>query len=108
MRALAREVVGRDEELAVVRDFLAAVDRLPSALLIEGEAGIGKTTLWSAGIAVAAEHGQEERPAREAQPGERSQGPPGKADRARANQEEECERLEDHAVASRRERHADE
>jgi len=28
MRALAREVVGRDEELAVVRDFLAAVDRL--------------------------------------------------------------------------------
>src|SRR6266480_7325753 len=57
MRALAREVVGRDEELAVVRDFLAAVDRLPSALLIEGEAGIGKTTLWSAGIAAAAEHG---------------------------------------------------
>ncbi len=40
-----------------MRDFLAAVDRLPSALLIEGEAGIGKTTLWSAGIAAAAEHG---------------------------------------------------
>jgi len=57
MRALAREVVGRDEELAVVRDFLAAVDSLPSALLIEGEAGIGKTTLWSSAIAAAAEHG---------------------------------------------------
>jgi hypothetical protein len=28
MRALARELVGRDEELAVVRDFLAAVDGL--------------------------------------------------------------------------------
>jgi DNA-binding CsgD family transcriptional regulator len=67
MRALAREVVGRDEELAVVRDFLAAVDRLPSALLIEGEAGIGKTTLWSAGIAAAAEHGYRVLSARPAQ-----------------------------------------
>src|SRR5438067_3139279 len=67
MRALAREVVGRDEELAVVRDFLAAVDRLPSALLIEGEAGIGKTTLWSAGIAVAAGHGYRVLSARPAQ-----------------------------------------
>jgi DNA-binding CsgD family transcriptional regulator len=67
MRALAREVVGRDEELAVVRDFLAAVDRLPSALLIEGEAGIGKTTLWSTGIAVAAEHGYRVLSARPAQ-----------------------------------------
>src|SRR6266487_4086179 len=67
MRALAREVVGRDEELAVLRDFLAAVDRLPSALLIEGEAGIGKTTLWSAGIAAAAEHGYRVLSARPAQ-----------------------------------------
>jgi DNA-binding CsgD family transcriptional regulator len=67
MPALASEVVGRDEELAVVRDFLAAVDRLPSALLIEGEAGIGKTTLWSAGLAVAAEHGYRVLSARPAQ-----------------------------------------
>ena len=51
------EVVGRDEELASVRDFLDAVDRLPAALVIEGEAGIGKTTLWRAGIAFAEELG---------------------------------------------------
>jgi DNA-binding SARP family transcriptional activator len=42
------DVVGRDEELAVVRAFLDAVDRLPATLAIEGEAGIGKTTLWRA------------------------------------------------------------
>jgi len=51
------EVVGRDEELASVHDFLDAVDRLPAALVIEGEAGIGKTTLWRAGIAFAEELG---------------------------------------------------
>lgn len=49
--------VGRDRELAVVRDFVHAVDRLPAALVIEGEAGIGKTTLWRAGIVSAGERG---------------------------------------------------
>ena len=42
----ALEIVGRDEELAVVADFLADTDSLPRVLLIEGEPGIGKTTLW--------------------------------------------------------------
>src|SRR6266446_5862550 len=51
------EVVGRDEELAAVREFLDAVERLPAALVVEGEAGIGKTTLWRAGIASAEERG---------------------------------------------------
>jgi DNA-binding CsgD family transcriptional regulator len=51
------EVVGRDEELAAVREFLDAVERLPGALVIEGEAGIGKTTLWRSGIASAEERG---------------------------------------------------
>jgi DNA-binding CsgD family transcriptional regulator len=51
------EVVGRAEELAAVRAFLAAVDRLPAVVVIQGEAGIGKTTLWRAGIASAGECG---------------------------------------------------
>ena len=55
--ALEPEVVGRDAELATVRAFLAEVERLPAALVIEGEAGIGKTTLWRAGIAAAEELG---------------------------------------------------
>src|SRR2546429_4475275 len=55
--AREREVVGRDEELATVRAFLAEVERLPSAVFIEGEAGIGKTTLWGAGTAEAQEVG---------------------------------------------------
>jgi hypothetical protein len=45
----AEGVVGRDHELAAVAAFL---DRLPSGpcgLLLEGEAGIGKTTLWRTG-----------------------------------------------------------
>jgi DNA-binding NarL/FixJ family response regulator len=51
------EVVGRDAELAAVRDFLEAGDRLPRALVIEGEGGIGKTTLWRAALASADQFG---------------------------------------------------
>ena len=43
-------VVGREEELAALAGFLDALDRLPGVLLLRGEAGIGKTTLWRAGI----------------------------------------------------------
>ena len=42
------EIVGRDEELAQIDAFLA--EDGPRALLLEGEAGIGKTTLWRTGI----------------------------------------------------------
>jgi DNA-binding CsgD family transcriptional regulator len=65
--ALATDIVGRDEELAVVREFLAATERLPSALMIEGEAGIGKTTLWNAGLTAASEFGYRVLSARPAQ-----------------------------------------
>src|SRR5438128_7300897 len=51
------DVVGRDAQLAAMRDFLLAVDRLPTALVIEGEAGIGKTTLWRAGVVFAGDSG---------------------------------------------------
>jgi DNA-binding CsgD family transcriptional regulator len=42
-------IVGRDEELAAVAAVVGA-DRFPLALVIEGEPGIGKTTLWQAAV----------------------------------------------------------
>jgi DNA-binding CsgD family transcriptional regulator len=47
-------VFGRRRELAVVAAFLDAVPSGPSGLLLEGEAGFGKTTVWLAGVADAA------------------------------------------------------
>ena len=49
----ALEVVGRDSEIGSVHAFLAAVPEGPIALLVEGEIGIGKTTLWREGVAAA-------------------------------------------------------
>jgi DNA-binding CsgD family transcriptional regulator len=51
------EVVGRESEIDSVHEFLEGVPGGPIALLIEGEAGIGKTTLWREGIAEAGEQG---------------------------------------------------
>ena len=48
-------VVGRQDELADLEQFLAAGDGLPAALVLEGEAGIGKTTLWRSAVAAAAD-----------------------------------------------------
>jgi DNA-binding CsgD family transcriptional regulator len=45
------EVIGRDEELAAIRDFLD--DRDARVLVLEGKPGIGKTTLWQAGVELA-------------------------------------------------------
>jgi DNA-binding CsgD family transcriptional regulator len=50
-------IVGREQELAEVNRFLKAVPARRSALLIEGEPGIGKTTIWLAGRAAAADLG---------------------------------------------------
>jgi DNA-binding NarL/FixJ family response regulator len=46
------EIVGRDDELRAISSF---VERSPPAgvLLVEGEPGIGKTTLWRAGVEAA-------------------------------------------------------
>jgi hypothetical protein len=53
----ARQLVGRDEELrAIVRSFDASKD-LPRAVVLSGEAGVGKTTLWLAGIDAAVASG---------------------------------------------------
>src|SRR6266540_3295089 len=43
---MAQRVVGREAELAVGETFLDAVPSAPVALILEGEAGIGKTTVW--------------------------------------------------------------
>ena len=44
-------IVGRETELASVRGFLASVSDGAAALVLEGEAGAGKTTLWRAAVA---------------------------------------------------------
>jgi DNA-binding CsgD family transcriptional regulator len=48
------EVIGRDRELREGEAFLDAAAAGPARLLLEGDAGIGKTTIWSA-IAARAE-----------------------------------------------------
>src|SRR5215210_255840 len=54
---LGTDVVGREDEVAALAAFLDARMRLPGVLLLEGEAGIGKTTLWRRGVELAAERG---------------------------------------------------
>jgi DNA-binding CsgD family transcriptional regulator len=46
-------IVGRDEETAQLSGFLDGAGRGPTALVVEGEAGIGKTTLWRWTLATA-------------------------------------------------------
>lgn len=50
---MASAAIGRDEELAAIGAFLDAVCLGPRALVFAGEAGIGKTLLWEAGVAQA-------------------------------------------------------
>ena len=48
-------IIGRDEELRSLDGFLGAIEEGPVGLLLEGEAGIGKTSLWRAGLVAAAD-----------------------------------------------------
>lgn len=50
-------MVSRSAESESVAEFLSSAQRQPSGLVIEGEAGIGKTTLWLATLDQAREHG---------------------------------------------------
>jgi AAA ATPase domain len=50
-------IVGRDDELRAIEAFLAAAPEAPSALVLEGEPGIGKSTLWRLGVELAGERG---------------------------------------------------
>ena len=49
-RGMAAEVIGRDVELGSIEAFLARIGDGPGALVLAGEAGIGKTVLWEAGV----------------------------------------------------------
>jgi DNA-binding CsgD family transcriptional regulator len=55
--AVAGGLLGRREELAAVVAFLDALAAGPRALLITGDAGIGKTRLWLEGVGRARERG---------------------------------------------------
>ncbi|HKF15107.1 MAG TPA: AAA family ATPase, partial [Gaiellaceae bacterium] len=50
-----RRIIARERELEALRAFVEAGSPTPAALVLEGEAGIGKTTLWRAGVAAAAD-----------------------------------------------------
>jgi DNA-binding CsgD family transcriptional regulator len=49
----AFEVIGREAEVASVSAWIAAPHALPAAIVLEGDAGMGKTTLWRHGIELA-------------------------------------------------------
>ena len=49
--------VGRSAELAVLGRFIDSLDSGPAVLVLEGEPGIGKTTLWHAGVELAHQRG---------------------------------------------------
>src|SRR5688500_1864717 len=51
--AVESAIVGREAELVAVERFLDDVPTGPVALVIEGEAGIGKTTVWLAALRAA-------------------------------------------------------
>ncbi|MDT5207670.1 MAG: hypothetical protein QOF67_85, partial [Mycobacterium sp.] len=50
-------MISRSAEYRAVADFLLSASRQPTGLVIEGEAGIGKTTLWLAAVDLARERG---------------------------------------------------
>ena len=50
MATTAADVVGRQQELAAISEFLEA-EGAPCAVVVEGDPGIGKTTVWRAAVA---------------------------------------------------------
>ena len=53
----ASAVIGRERELRLVEAFLDTARSGTRALVLSGEAGIGKTTVWHAGLDDAIERG---------------------------------------------------
>ena len=51
-----RAIVGRRSELQTLREFVEGIEEGPSALLLAGPAGTGKTTLWRVCVDAAREH----------------------------------------------------
>ncbi|HEX6724312.1 MAG TPA: AAA family ATPase [Gaiella sp.] len=58
MREIVVEVVGREEELAAVAAFLEEPHDGSAVLVLEGDAGIGKSTLWQAAVDAARARGR--------------------------------------------------
>jgi DNA-binding CsgD family transcriptional regulator len=54
---VGEDLVGRSQELIELAAFVEAVPTGGQAVLLEGEAGIGKTILWQQGVRLANEHG---------------------------------------------------
>jgi DNA-binding CsgD family transcriptional regulator len=54
---MAGVVVGREQELGSIRAFIDRPPESPIAILLEGEAGIGKSTLWLAAVGAARDRG---------------------------------------------------
>src|SRR6266480_3166682 len=54
---MCANVVGRDAELRATARFLDSLAGQPQALVLEGEPGIGKTTLWLAAVEQARQRG---------------------------------------------------
>jgi DNA-binding CsgD family transcriptional regulator len=54
---VAVEIIGRDEELDSMSAFLDGPAEGAAALVLEGDAGIGKSTLWRAGVEAARARG---------------------------------------------------
>jgi DNA-binding CsgD family transcriptional regulator len=50
VRGSETPLVGREPELARVDEFLTGATAAPAALVLEGEAGIGKTRVWEEGV----------------------------------------------------------
>ena len=53
---MAGEIIGRRDELLALETFLEAAPSGGQALLLEGDAGIGKTVLWEEALRLAGEH----------------------------------------------------
>jgi DNA-binding CsgD family transcriptional regulator len=53
---MVTELIAREKELTSLHVFLGDVHDGPAALVLEGEAGIGKSTLWIAGVEYARAH----------------------------------------------------
>lgn len=53
----ARRLIGREDELEAILGLLDAPERVPGVTVLPGEAGVGKTTLWLAGLEAASERG---------------------------------------------------
>jgi DNA-binding CsgD family transcriptional regulator len=52
-------ILGREAEATEIARFIESVADGPSAMILDGVAGIGKTTLWNGGVTVAQEAGHQ-------------------------------------------------